>query len=317
MKQKCLILAIFVFASFQIFAQEKVFMPFFEVINMHQDYQYSSSKLFKTYVQKYNKYQIILPDRFDSLAATEPFDVVKQKASDLNCPYFIQGELNRTGEIVVITISMYKTKDGKLEWQSLLKAKSPDDIDPIMEKMAENLGTSTPIRDDIYSVTNYDAQELNKKDANRSFGITIGGGYTFINDIDKNFPAGFGIMGSYDTRNVIFNLKGELYFSDVNIYFFSIDALYPFSQRNNSPFVSGGMGYGGIRIEKESLDYSGSFNNTESYSDSGLFLFGGLGYLLNRNSDVSLRFSGNFYVPSFKLQNQFPVGVLFSTSLLF
>jgi hypothetical protein len=32
----------------QLQAQEKVYMPFFEVMNMHPDYQYSTSKLFKT-----------------------------------------------------------------------------------------------------------------------------------------------------------------------------------------------------------------------------------------------------------------------------
>jgi TolB-like protein len=302
----------------QLNAQERVYVPYFEVMNIHPDYQYSTSKLFKTYVDNYNKYELILPDKYDTLGFDESFEQAKQRASKLNCKYFIQGELNRLGDVVIVTIKMYNTSDGNKFWQSILKANTPDDIDPIMEKIAYNLGNQNQMEDNnIYNVTDYDSRELNKIGANRYFGVSIGDGYTFVNDINKNFPAGFGLMWSYDMRDIIFNLRAETYFSDAKVYYFDIDAIYPFNSLKNSPFVLGGMGYGGINLKRKATETSG-YNYYTSDSDGGLILFAGGGYLLNRNSDVALRFSGNFYFPLFDVgKTNMPVGFLFTTTILF
>jgi hypothetical protein len=323
MKIKLFIVGIVLASLTQLNAQERVYMPFFEVMNMHHDYQYSTSKLFKAYVDKNNKYQLIIPERVDSLSTGKSIELVRQKAAELNCTYFIQGELNRLGDIVIINVSMYNTSDSKKIWTSLLKASTPDDIDPIMEKMASTLGSQNQVNDNsIYNVSGYEAKELNKIGANRYFGVSVGGGYAFVSHINKNFPAGFGVVGSYDMRNLIFNIKGELYFSDADIYYFDIDAIYPFSSLKNSAFLSGGMGYGGVTLTSNQPITSSytlvpySYSDTQT-SEGGLLLFAGGGYLLNRNSDVSVRFAGNFFFPLFKVGTTIPVGVLISTTLLF
>jgi hypothetical protein len=217
------------------------------------------------------------------------------------------------GDIVIITISMYNTTDGKKVWHNISKALTPDDIDPIMAKMAESLGNPDSASEgDIYNVTNYDSKELNRIGANKYFGVTIGGGYAFVSGVSKNFPAGLGIVGSYDMRDVIFNMKAEAFFSDVTIYYINIDAIYPLSTGKNSAFLSGAMAYGGINLKKDIGTY---YNNNNS--GGGLLLFAGGGYLINRNSNVSLRFSGNFYTPFFKVDGTLPMGILFTTTLLF
>jgi TolB-like protein len=310
MKRLLLFISYVLFVVLQINAQERVYMPFFEVMNMHPDYQYSTSKLFKTYVENNNKYQIIIPARFDTLSLNESFDQIKQTASELNCSYFIQGELNRFGDIVIITISMYNTSDGQKIWHNISKAMTPDDIDPILEKMSGNLSNNNSTSEgDIYNVTNYESKELNKIGANKFFGVTIGGGYSFISNVSKNFPAGIGIVGSYDLRNVIFNLKAEAFFSDITIYYLNIDAIYPLSTAKSSAFLSAAMGYGGIGIKND--------NSTTPYSDGGLFIFAGGGYVFNRNSNVSLRLSGSIYTPFFKVDGKMPAGILLTTTLLF
>jgi len=318
MRLKLVITAIVLGWGLQIYSQERVYMPFFEVMNMHRDYQYSTSRLFKTYVDNNNKYILILPDRSDTLPSDKSDEKVRKRASELNCPFYITGALNRLGDVVIITISMYNTGDGKKVWQSILKAHSPDDLDPIMEKVAVTINNKQSKEGDIYNVTEYDARQLKKIGANRFFGVTIGGGYTFVNNINKNFPAGFGIQGSYDMRNVIFNIKAEAYFSDSKVYYFDIDAIYPFTSRKSSPFISGGMGYGGVTLVTSGPQPTGIYiGNPNSHSEGGLILFAGCGYLLNRNSDVSLRFAGNVYAPLFKVENVMPVGILFTTTLLF
>jgi hypothetical protein len=317
MKLKLLTATLISFFFFSSQAQEKIYMPYLEVMNIHPDYQYSTSKLFKTYIDNYKKYELILPDKYDTLGFDESFDQVKQKAIEKNCTYFIIGELNRLGDVVVITINLYNASDGKKIWQSIKKAYTPDDIDPIMEKLAVNLGKQNQSEgEDIYSVTDYDSRELNKIGANKYFGVSIGGGGAFVSGISKNLPAGFGAVGSYDMRNMIFNIRAEMFFSDIKLYYFDINALYPFNSGKNSPFVLGGMGYGGCTM-KSTKDYN-IYNYEYNYnSGSGLYLFGGGGYLFNRNAEVSLRFGGNFYFPLFKVDGKIPAGILFTTTLLF
>lgn len=314
MKKISILLSLVLFSFFGLKAQERVYMPFFEVMNMHPDYQYSTSKLFKTYVDSHSKYQIVLPYKTDTIFINEPFDLAKSNAAALDCPYFVLGEFNRIGEVVVVTITMYSTPDGKKVWNTLSKALTPDDIDPILERISANLGQEGAGNEgDIYNVTGYEAKELNKIGANKYIGFTIGGGYSFVSGIDKNFPAGIGLTGSYDMRDFIFNIKAEMYFSDINVYYFSIEAMKPLSSAKNSAFISGAMGYGGI---DKKIDQDVYYFNS-SITEGGLFLFAGGGYLMNRNSNVSLKFSGNVYTPIFKVDGSVPVGILFTTTILF
>ena len=121
-----------------------------------------------------------------------------------------------------------------------------------------------------------------------------------------------GVVGSYDLRNVIFIMKAEMYFCDIKIYYVNIEAMYPLSSAKNTTFISGAMGYGGINILSNNISYWDSYER-----GGGLFLFAGGGYLLNRNANVSLKFAGNLYTPVFKVGGTVPVGVMFTTTLLF
>lgn len=299
-------------------AQERVYMPLFEVMNMHPDYEYSTAKLLATYVDNKNQYELILPERPDSLYRPETFSETQKNAMTLHCKYFIKGEMNRFGDVVIVTVKMYSTDDGTKVWQSILKALTPDDIDPIMQKLANSLGNKEQTSDEsIYDVTQYDSKELNKIGATKSLGLTIGGGATFLGNITNNFPAGIGFVGSYDSRSVIFNINANAFFSDVKVYYIDIDAMYPFSSLKNSAYVMGGMGYGGVSIKanKSSAEFNSYYYDYDNAG--GLLLFTGFGYILNRNSNVSVRFGGNLFFPLFKVNSKYPAGFLISTTILF
>ena len=63
MKKAVLIFSIVFFLCKGVVAQEKIYMPYFEVINMHPDYQNSATHLLKTYLESGNKMELILPDK--------------------------------------------------------------------------------------------------------------------------------------------------------------------------------------------------------------------------------------------------------------
>lgn len=302
---------VYYFFCYGIQAQEKIYMPYFEVINMHSDYQTSVTRLLKTYIDEENKSELVLPAN-DTSYYRESKEQAFTKAKSLNINHVLIGELNRVGETVIISISMYKVENGEKEWNSIQKALSPEDIDPIMQKIAGLINNRNSIgnSDNIYNVTDYNSKQLNKMAANTYWGVEIGGGAAFIN-AKNNFPAGFGIVYSGDLRSLIFDLKGSMYFSDVNLYNINVQINYPLINKISSPFIGGGLGYGYTSIKKDLQ------NNYNYYDGNGLTFYAGAGYIINRTSNINLRLNANLFFSMYQVNNIYPAGILLGVMVLF
>ncbi|MBI5217992.1 MAG: hypothetical protein HY958_03575 [Bacteroidia bacterium] len=288
-------------------AQEKVYLPFFEVLNMHPDYQYSSSKLFKTYVDNLNVFTIILPEKKDTLYK-ETLVQTMQNAQKAGAGFFAVGEINSISEtVIVISLTLYKTADGSKVWNDMIKSRSLSDLDPTMQRMAKAMSSKTKASEeqDIYNVSNYEARQLQKVNASYYWGLTVGGGIPFGFTVN-NPSAGVGGMLSYDGRNFMIDIKAEGYFGDFNVYAFDIDVMYPFNDKRHTPFVGGGMGISGANAKiNENFEHSG-----------GLMLTGGGGYLFNRNADVNFRVGARMFLCAYKVGNTAPAGILFNITIL-
>jgi hypothetical protein len=217
-----------------------------------------------------------------------------------------------------------------------LKANSPDDLDPVIQKFAKNIGSESNHRDEgnIYSVSDYDSQELKKIQANYSFGLSLGGSVPFV-DVNDNTGAGFGLLASYDNRDIIFDISGSVYFSAIDIYYLKISAKYPFFAKANTPYIGGGLGFAGITNTRkyEDISYDYSYQSKYSKTGGGLMLFTGAGYIFKRNSNVQLQLGGNLFYLIFDVDNisqmssnnnqpeipdlNHPFGILFNISLMY
>jgi hypothetical protein len=310
---KKFILANLFFLAFSLIclAQEKIYMPYFEVINIHADYQLSSSRLLKTYMEIDNKAELVLPAK-DSAYYSENKEQALAKAKSLGISLVLLGEMNRTGETVIISMSLYKTENGEKVWSSLQKAAGPDDLDPVMQKIAQSIKERkvNGNAEDIYNVSDYNAKQLNKMEANTYWGLEIGGCASFLGS-DTYFPAGFGIVYSGDMRSLIFDIKGSLYFSDVNIYNLKINVNYPLLKKTSSPYIGGGLGYGGTELNKKD-------NYQSNYSKgNGLSIYANAGYIFNRTSNINLRLNSSLYFSMYKVNSSYPAGLLVGVSVLF
>ncbi len=315
--KKLLILFLFSTISHCLFAQEKVYMPFFEVLNMHPDYQYSSSKLFKSYLSEQNIYNLILPEKCDTLYKESAVKAA-ENAKKLGANFYAIGEINVVGQnLMVLSLSLYKTADATKIWSDIVKAKGLADLDPVMQKLAMAMSSNTKSKEegDIYTVSNYESKVLPKVNASYYWGLKVGGAYPFLKYITKP-SAGLGAVFSYDSRNWIVDVTGEMYFGDAGIYDFNVAMTYPFSAKMHGPFASGGLGFGSISYTEKQTDFYGN-----AYSDKrnngGLMLFAGGGYLINRTSNVNVRIGGQAFVSGFKAQGVIPVGILFNITVLF
>ena len=225
------------------------------------------------------------------------------KARELGAPFFIKGNLNALGDLIIVTISMFQTDDGKEVWNALLKASKMDDLDPILITCAKNLGEKnvTSTANDIYTVTKQEGKELTEVETKISSGLLLGGLYPF----GASFCPGIGILTSYDNRNIIYGLDASAYFhEDDGEGHIAITMDYPFTSAKNTGYIGGGLGYGFISVWDETDP------NIES-SNGGLILMAGGGYILNRTASVRLIFGSRLLIPLFKVNDKVTPGINF------
>jgi hypothetical protein len=281
-------------------AAEKVYMPFLELINVHPDYQYSTARLFKSYVDEQGRYELVIPARADTGFQQTPAEI-RAEALRRDCPYYLIGDLNRISESVIVTVSLYSTADGGRLWTDKLKAAGPNDLDPIFQKLARSLGTPRRAADDgdIYSVTSYEERNLRQTQVRNSFGLGIGGalftpGILAGKDWNEPFVGGLGLVWAYDARTVLFEVDAQTYTFGQNsgLGALSISAFKPVYADKVTPFFGGGLGLGFAETE-----YLG-----RSTSGKGLMLHAGGGVILNRTSTVQLRLQGRYVVGLFRME---------------
>ena len=307
------------FLCFFVKAQDKVYMPYFQIENMHWEYQISAAKIFRTYLNNNNKYTLILPQTKDSIYPNETFTQTIKNAKTAGAKYFIIGEMNALNDVMIISMSLYNTSDSTKVWSDILKARNPDDLDPILQKYANNIGTDLKASKDgdIYSVTNYDSKELSKVDASAYFGVSISGAYSIVNKVSNQTSAGFGLLASYDIRDIILDIEGDYAFGNVKIYDLRISGLYPFKKSKNTPFIGGSIAISGVTLSENNNNNTYSYYNVEN--GSGLSMFFNGGYIFNRNSNVNFRISGSVILPFYKtkINLQRPISFMLNAAILF
>ncbi|MBM2814525.1 MAG: hypothetical protein HW421_1287 [Ignavibacteria bacterium] len=329
-----LLLGLLVTSGSVILAAEKVYFPQFELINVHSDYRYSTSKLLKNYVDEQGSFTIVMSQKNDSTLSQLPINQIQELAKAADCPYFLVGDLNRMGETVIISITLYNTSDASQRWKDRLKASSPDDMDPILQKIARQIGTEKKAGadGDIYSVTDYESRQLKQMKSINSFGMALGG-TVFMSDAftEDPFSAGGGIFWLYDARTLLFEIHGQMYFTG-NSYMtnISIEAYKPLESLANSFFIGGGLGLG--HTSYDSSENNSVFSDPD-YTGDGLMLILGGGYIFGRTSSVSLRihakyffgihnmkgYTGGYYNenPQKKPDKSFPHGLVLNLEIYF
>jgi hypothetical protein len=300
--KKINLLAVFLFAmnffGNHIMAQlPKVFLPMLETINLKKDFQYSTSKLLKSYIENANRYQVVMQEISDSaVVLSDQLELVKAKAKEKVATYFITGSLNRLGETVIVNINLYETESLRKVWFDQLKAFTPDDLDPVLQRFGANIGSvnKAATNDDIYSVTAQESKTLQKKETNNYFGVGLIGAALF----ESNLPlmSGLSAAWSFDARNYIFDIRPSWSFSNIrDVYSLSLEMAKPIKNTGNTPYYGGGLSFSRTAYSYDPNNYSSSYSGSTYASGYGLMLLVGGGYIFNRTSSVSLRVSANYF----------------------
>jgi hypothetical protein len=332
-KKSILLLGIVLVFVFQtVTSQEKIYFPYFEMINIPNDaeLQYSMSKLLKTYIEEnHSNYTVIIPKRDGyELYGREDFLESIENAKKNDAKYLLVGEVNNIGKVAIVTLSLFDVSTGNKIWSDLIKGMPIDDFDPVLSRIGRNFNTSVKARDDadIYDVTTYEEERetklLNFK-ANSFTGIGLGGTYLSNGTVDTRFGLDF----FYDVSSIILFINFEyatnslfnfliLEDSERNSFLrnsvvnFSMGAAKPLTKKRNTPYVAGGLDY--LIMTRRRIDPK------IHESGTGLGLTANVGYLIARTSTTNFRFDLGLTFPTFKFAGKqevlFKFGIITSFS---
>lgn len=318
---KSILFGIFLWLAQFTIAQQVVYFPGFELINMDatEGLQYSTSKLIKSYIEDNHDYTIMLDQNIgrNGYMVKEALTKSSEKAIEINVPLIMMGEIHFLQGIYIISLGVYESTTNKLVWHDMVKGAAEQDLDPLLSRLGRTFLTDKTAKTDIEidEVTQYDQQgvELAQINVNHFVGIMLGGKHI----PNQSTLSGFGLAYTYDAATVLFNLDFELYPSSTlainhkssnrrlqtgNV---NLGVTYPLSRKRMTFFIHGGMEYGFTNVKDELYDQPYTFG------ESGIGAYLGGGFLINRNSTVNLRMFSTLSLPFYEIDDMDMSGIKF------
>jgi len=304
--------------SKNITAQEKIYFPYFEMINVQDAaaIQLSTSKLLKTYIEENHNYTVIVPRNEEGIVfPKEDFLKSIENAKQQGANYLLVAEINNIGKLAILSMSLFEVSTGNKIWSDLIKGLPLDDYDPVLSRVGRNFGTSVKANDDadIYDATAYEQQremKLLNFQANHFTGLELGGNYLFNETLNTKLGLNF----YYDISSVILHMEFE-YSSNAMFNFLILDdwknsdvrknrtgnfvmgVSFPFTKTKNTFYAETGLELGIVSMKggNPNIDVKGS----------GLGISAGVGYLIGRNSTSNFRFQTGLTIPTYRVGNQY------------
>jgi hypothetical protein len=191
------------------------------------------------------------------------------------------------GNSARLRLTAYSTGTAQVAyWDSILINGGPDELDVAVQRLVNGMKTGKPVRDsaEIDSVTSKEAMALNRREANRSFGVRITSLLPF-NQAGGNFEAltAGGLFWLYDARSWMADVavdigggSGSRFFMDA-----AIGAYYPLLREDFTPYIGGqirwaemqlgGSGAGGVTLQPTFGILLGRLSSTQIRVEAGYF----------------------------------------------
>ena len=182
-------------------------------------------------------------------------------------------------------------------WDSILINGGPDELDVAIERLVHGMQTGKPVRDsaELETVTSKETMALNRREANKSFGIRL---MSLLpnNSADGQFDpvtAG-GLCWLYDARSWMADLSGDLGGGSDGRFIIdaAIGAYYPLLRDDFTPYIGGVVRW--------------AYMNLGGKGAGGLVLQPTAGILLGRLSSVQLRGEVGYFFNTFGEQESQP-----------
>lgn len=208
--------------------------------------------------------------------------------------------VSRLGSSTTARLAAYRP-DGTVWHTDQLGAASPDDLDPVLRRLAQGLAGSRPAAGlaEIDTVTEREAAPRRKLSSTHVFGLRLGATWFASRPGDRETTrlAGGGMFWLYDARSFLADV-GIDYAGGGGDHLLAVGlgVYLPFTQGNVTPYLGGGLDY--------------ALAHTQGDGEAGLALRGAGGVLVGRLSTVQLRFEAGYRVTTFRIKVDGDRGVI-------
>jgi hypothetical protein len=209
------------------------------------------------------------------------------------------------GAVQRARLSVYDAATGRVVHTDDMPAGSPNDLDPVLERLAKGYaaGSGAARVAEIDTVTDKEARPLNRVTANKSSGLRLGA-ITPLTPGSQGTGTGGGYFWLYDARSFLVDVSFDLYFGDrYHDVALGFGAYLPLLKENFTPYLGGGMKYAWTRFGGDHA--------------SGLQPYAAVGGLFGRLSTVGVRGEVAWFYDWFKTGGDHANGVLWSIGVYF
>jgi hypothetical protein len=244
--------------------------------------------LLKDHLQRTGRYTVLTgPGVSSTDEPTGPAAVEQAVAAHAQQAVVLR--LTHLGTSTRVRFTVYALSGQVVYWDSMAITGGPGDMDVVLQRLVHALVTGKPVRDsaDLETVTNDEMNTLNRRTANKTFGLHLFTLLPFNTPADK-FTAvpGFGLFWMYDARSWMADIALDLGGHSNNVIVdVSLGAYYPFFRDDFTPYVGGKVKYGYF-----------SFGGSGS---AGLTIEPTFGILLGRTSSVQMRAEVGYFIDTF------------------
>lgn len=207
--------------------------------------------------------------------------------------------LTHFGNSARLRLTAYSTGSAQVVyWDSILIAGGPDELDAAIQRLVHGMQTGKPVRDsaELETVTDKEMMRLNRREANRSFGLRLTELLPF-NSAGQDFQSltAGGLFWLYDARSWMADVAVDIGGGARGRFFIdaALGAYYPFLREDFTPYL-------GAQIRWAEMTLGGA-------GASGLVLQPTLGILLGRLSSVQIRAEVGYFINTFGEQESVPL----------
>jgi hypothetical protein len=276
-------------ASSTVLAQEPVALLPASGANVDPGTLSAAHEVFRSYVDQAGTYAVRVT-RGGPVVAVEPSpSEAVASASDVGAGQAAVLRLAMLGSNLHVRLTVYAAPDGRTVWTDSLQAGSPADLDPVLKRLATgwSRGTRAAASAEIDTVTDKEAQALNKKQATKQRGLRLGVVKAFDPARDDVTGKGIGTYWLYDARSFLVDVTTDLYWgTHMNNFAIGFGGYVPLTKTDFAPYVGGGLRYAWTRL-------SGDWN-------SGFQPYVAGGFILGRISSVGFRAEASWHWNAFE-----------------
>jgi hypothetical protein len=245
----------------------------------------ASSELLKDHLQRTGAYSVVSQP---GAPGDEPSGAqAAEQARALGAEQAIVLRITHFGTSARIRLTAYSAANGAvLYWDSTVISGGPDELDTIIRRLVHAMHIGKPVREsaEIDTVTDKETYNLNRRSANKSFGVHL---FTLLpfNTAGGSFAAvpGGGIFWLYDARSWMADIAFDLGGRNGGVYVAgAIGGYYPLLREDFTPYVGGvvrwahmdfgGRGAGGISFQPTAGVLLGRLSSVQLRAELGYFI---------------------------------------------